>query len=219
MPYIITNGSNYIKTTSSGKVAAVADAHQARVFQSETRAEGFCSCLPNAYRKLNYYVVPFEGTIAAERQTSAEDGETKYIPLIPPAEGLDEKAIDFEYILESVRRFEDMMILLRSQQKLIEQERNHTDAQIFDIEHIAEFSVLSAPKAYKVYKKLHDARVRRRKCKNSLDALQYISEVISPDIYSRKMSKSLEGLMNRTFTPRALPEFYHEICDITKEME
>lgn len=218
MSYVITNGNNYIKVNANGRVSAVADAHSAKTFPDRIKAETFCVCLPNAYRKLNYYATEYNPP-ETSRQAESKPEPVKYAPLIPSATELDEKAINLEYILEEVKHFEDLVILLQAQRKQIEQERNHTEAQIVDVEHIAEFcDKLSAPKAYKIYKALRDARVRRRQCKNSLDAFQYIGDVIPVHtITQRQMSKSIEGILRREFAPRALPNLYHELCESEDE--
>ena len=50
------------------------------------------------------------------------------------------------------------------------------ELEIEDIEHAAEFYNLDASHGYQLYKLLHDARVRRRKCKNAIAWIDFILE-------------------------------------------
>ena len=85
----------------------------------------------------------------------------------------------------------------------------HTiELDIVDIEHAAEFYTLNASQGYKLYKMLHDTRIKRRDYK---DELQKIESTLGTSIRSANMNnleKSILGLEHRQYTPRVNKELF-----------
>ena len=77
-----------------------------------------------------------------------------------------------------------------------------------DIEHAAEFYNLDASHGYQLYKMLHDARVRRRKCKNAIAWIDYILEQAPDRFIENDPSPRIVGTRSRDYAPRALPALF-----------
>lgn len=76
------------------------------------------------------------------------------------------------------------------------------DKEICDIMHIAEFNELNVVQGYKVYKTLHDARLKRRKIKDNIEKINILQSTGLTADFSSSVSKKIEGLYNRSYTPR-----------------
>lgn len=82
------------------------------------------------------------------------------------------------------------------------------ELEIEDIEHAAEFYNLDASHGYQLYKLLHDARVRRRKCKNAIAWIDYILEQALDRFIENDPSPRIAGTRSRDYAPRALPALF-----------
>ena len=214
MSYVITDGSNYIKTSGDNRPTTTRCKELARSFDSYIKAQNVCACLPNTFKKFNFYVQEEDPSSNIKEITHepVRTIERENIPEPPtitcPAEGLDLRAINVDYIAEEMKRFEDFVHFLREQEPIIRQQQAYADAQIFDIEHAAELTKLNASQGFKIYKLLHEARNLRRQCKDALAMISYINEVVSDGIISRRVSRRIAGMENRNFTPRAIPTVF-----------
>lgn len=82
------------------------------------------------------------------------------------------------------------------------------DLEIVDIEHAAEFYELNAAQGYKLYRLLHDVRIRRRKLKNELERINLF---LGASIDSKKLEnlrKRIIGLDHKQYTPRINNELF-----------
>lgn len=223
MPYVITNGSSYIRYLPNNTATTTTDKQQARIFQSEVRAQNSCVCLPNVYRKMGFYVTELYTEDQKELSTdvhttpSAPANQDRAMEIQASAHsGVSEELLDFEFLIGEISRFEDLVISLTVAKPHITELLRSTEMEILDIEHIAEFGVLNAPKAYKVYKKLHDARRLRRKCKDCLTAIGHLNSLYGEPLVNKQVSKTLSGMTTRKYEPRVLTDFYEEICGTNK---
>lgn len=215
MPYVITNGSHYIRYLPNNSATTTPHKEQARVFQSEVRAENSCVCLPNVYRKMGFYVTELyteERSEALETPEAPSSQACQEQAAVMTASDLNTELLDFHYLIEEISSFEDLVISLTAAKPQIQEALRIAELEILDIEHIAEFGVLNAPKAYKVYKKLHDARNMRRKCKDCLIAIGHLNTLYGESVAHKQVSKALAGMTTRQYEPRVLVDFYDEIC-------
>lgn len=88
-------------------------------------------------------------------------------------------------------------------------ELKRVDSEICDIEHAAEFYNLSASQGYKIYKMLHDARVRRREIKNRLHLIQWIRDKKVSGINGDNLNRKLTEIDNQQYRPRVLKELFN----------
>ena len=216
MAFVITNGSLYIKVGSDNRVVTTKNLDSARVFDNKVKAQNVCVCLPTTYKNLGFYVaetdftrepdVGDDGRIAyAIRQTPTED-----TTLTKPADNLDELFLDMNYILGEIKRFEEFVRAFRAQEVALRQQQLYTEAQIFDIEHAAEFTKLNAVQGFKLYRLLRDARVQRRQCKDALAVLALLKDSVTDTIASSRISQEIKHMPHRSFVPRALPELFRK---------
>lgn len=222
MPYVITNGVNYVMSGADNRATTTGDISRARMFDSKVKAQNCCVCLPNALKKFGFYIQEVGAAAVGVPIQVTENSETRFanMPLfedVPPADTLDERVLDKEFITKEMSRFEDFISLMHYSEPAVRQQLAHAEAQIFDIEHAAELEKLNVYQGFKVYKALHDARIMRRKCKDTLDIIERLNEVITDGLVGRTVSSHISTLENRTYTPRAIPELFEEIKRRTKE--
>lgn len=190
MSYIICNGNNYLARTDKG-FEIVHEISKASQWKQIKKANNVYenTCNSKKLRKYNLTV--------------------KYVSQENDVINSPAKAIELDYdILDKVKE-----ITLFSQQieerRLYLIEQIHTvDLNIVDIEHAAEFYILNASQGYKLYKMLHDARVKRRELK---DELEKINLSLGTSIRSENMEnleRSIIGLDNKQYTPRVNKELF-----------
>ena len=110
-------------------------------------------------------------------------------------------------ILEKITDFSDFINQLKIRRDELWAECSQIDSEITDIEHAAEFFNLNASKGYKIYKMLHDATIRRRKCKDEIQRIDIILGNINADSIN-KINKKLKSIENKTYHPRVLKELF-----------
>ena len=146
------------------------------------------------------------GQIQSEDNISAESEDKDCVnpsifnPVNLPHINIDEKISDisdFIRILEMKRDYLNSMLSV-------------VDQEIVDIEHAAEFYTLNASKGYKLYKMLHDCRVRRREYKNELQKITYILNVYPSHQKLIDLDKQIAGIEERKYKPRVLKELFQE---------
>ena len=93
-------------------------------------------------------------------------------------------------------------------QKLHE-EQSKIDSQIADVEHYIEFNTFNAPKGFAAYKMLHNLLVERRKIKDSMVKLSVLEQNTS-SINDEHIRSSINGLLDRQYTPRVLVDLFKE---------
>ena len=79
--------------------------------------------------------------------------------------------------LEKINEMFEFIKNLEDRKEALKKEISHVDLEITDIEHYAEFNKLNAVDGYKVYKMLHDARIKRRKLKPELKPEKRLEEM------------------------------------------
>ena len=209
MSYVITNGVNYIKMTQENRPTTTGNIKDARIFDDRVKAQNYCVCLPNTLKRFGFYVSEVEASAPPAPPKRFENPISHDV--FQPAQELDERALNIEYIVSEVKRFENFVEFMRSQTEPIRQQFAYAEAQIFDIEHAAELSNLNVCQGFRVYKALHEARVLRRQCKDALDLISQIENAISAGMITKNVSKHFDRMEARTFTPRAIPDLFDTI--------
>ena len=80
--------------------------------------------------------------------------------------------------------------------------------EIVDIEHAAEFYNLNASQGYKLYRLLHDSRVKRRGVKDELQKINFALGSSIGNLDLENLERSILGLDNRKYTPRINKELF-----------
>ena len=190
MPYIICNNDNYLHRNKKNNFSIVHNMEEASKWSDAQKADNVC-------------------TINAKELTQKYGLEVKYVSqenkvINPPA-----KPIELEYdILDKVKEISEFTKQIE-ERKLYLIEMIHTvDLEIVDIEHAAEFYNLNASQGYKLYKLLHDSRIKRRELKDELEKINLSLGTSIRSVNMENLERSIIGLEHRQYTPRINKELF-----------
>lgn len=82
------------------------------------------------------------------------------------------------------------------------------DMEIVDIEHAAEFYELNAAQGYKIYKMLHDARVKRRIIKNNMEIVKKFLDTSLRSSSIESLRNCIDSVDSKTYSPRVNKELF-----------
>ena len=120
----------------------------------------------------------------------------------------DEKDINIDFsILEITKEVIEWGKGLEKKKRELLEQLSQADLEIVDIEHAIEFYTLNARDGYKLYKKLHDVRIKRRNIKDELQMLSVLEPNLSAEV-AHRLEKNINGLNNRKYTPRTNIELF-----------
>jgi len=162
---------------------------RAHTFNNKKTAEKYCSLLPKAMKNLKYKVIFISNP-------NPENPDLQLELLTP------------EFYLTRLKNFSDFIHTIQCQRETLVTGQRKAELEIEDIEHAAEFYNLDASHGYQLYKLLHDARVRRRKCKNAIAWIDFILEQRPERFVENNPSARIVGTRSRDYAPRALPELF-----------
>ena len=111
-------------------------------------------------------------------------------------------------ILDKIKDISEFAQQLEKRKSCLNSMLSKIDLEIVDIEHAAEFYELNAAQGYKIYKLLHDARIKRRAIKNELEEISLCLGTNIQSINLTNIEKSIIGLSNRKYTPRINKELF-----------
>lgn len=189
MPWIISNGKSYVEITGNNQMITTAYIDRAHTFNNKKTAEKYCSLLPKAMKNLKYKVIFISNPDPENPDLQPE--------LLAP-----------EFYLTRLKDFSDFIHTIQSQRETLVAGQRKAELEIEDIEHAAEFYNLDPSHGYQLYKLLHDARVRRRKCKNAIAWIDFILEQRPEWFVENDPSARIAGTRSRDYAPRALPELF-----------
>lgn len=177
MEYVITDGYVFLQQDTS-------KANEPFLWKSKEAAENFLYALLISKKKkdsvTHFEVLPFEEPFL---ESTSEIENLDSLSLLKEAETL-------------VQNLSKRAIHLRNQ-------LSKTDKEINDLIHYIEFSSnQNVVNGYKLYKKLKDLRLTRRKIKDELLVIEYpLNNGINETSYFFA-TKRIETFKNRTYTPR-----------------
>jgi hypothetical protein len=117
--------------------------------------------------------------------------------------------IELEYeILDKVKQIHNFSKNIEERRLYLVDMIHATDLAIVDIEHAAEFYNLNASQGYKLYKMLHNERVKRREYKDELQKIDLVLGTAIRSEYIEKLEKSIVGMDNRKYEPRVNKELF-----------
>lgn len=192
MPYIICDdNNNYVCCTKGNRFSATTDINKAVKYIKLQTAKNVCenNGRSKALKQFNWSVkyITQENKIVNE-----------------PAEPLE---LDFN-ILDKVKEISSFTRKLENRRLYLIEEMHKIDLEIVDIEHAAEFYNLNASQGYKLYKLLHDARIKRRGLKDELQKIELALGTAMKSSNMENLEKSIAGLNNRKYTPRINKELF-----------
>lgn len=190
MQYVICNGNDYLKQTKEGYFI-VGDVNKATKWSRIESADNVCRCL-NRSSKYKEYMFEVKLASSSNKITTLPDEE-----------------VELQYdILDKVKEISDFTQRLEKRSLYLNSMLSKIDLEIVDIEHAAEFYELNAAQGYKIYKLLHDARVKRRAVKNELEEIKLSLGTSLTSVNLSNLEKSIIGLSNRKYTPRINKELF-----------
>ena len=113
-----------------------------------------------------------------------------------------------EFYLQHLKDFREFIQTIHSQRDVWVNAQKKAELEVEDIGRTVEFYNLDASHGYQLYKMLHDARVRRRKCKNAITWIDYILEQAPERFIENDPSPRIVGTRSRDYAPRVLPELF-----------
>ena len=190
MAYIICNNDNYLKRDKKNHLSIVHNINEASKWNDIVKANNMCKI--NAKDLCKHYNL--------EVKYASQDNRI----LNPVA-----KPIELEYdILDRVKEIFTFTKEIEDRRLYLKEMVHNIDLEIVDIEHAAEFYTLNASQGYKLYKMLHNARIKRREYKNELQKIDLSlgTSIRSKDI--ENLEKSIVGMEHREYTPRVNKELF-----------
>ena len=187
MCYVITDGEHYLQSTTKVGQQVVNSLNQATCFTLD-KANNVMKNIRTILRKYDWKI----------EYTTSNQGEVEIT-----------KVKNVEYnLIDRVNEIELFAREIQERNLYLITQLHEVDLEIVDIEHAAEFYTLNASQGYKIYKMLHDARNVRRDIKNEIEKIQYILNGSMKSALSKNISRSIEGINNRQYTPRVLKELF-----------
>ena len=213
MPWIITNDIFFIRSDKLGCASPVSDRRKAKVFPERFNAEKFLRSLPKKMKNLGYRIEPVEIT-APKPLVVTGKAEQEENNMIKNAEENDaEELLDANYYLTEIAAFCVFIKRIRNERNRLEEEQVQAEMEIEDLQHAIEFNDLPCEQGYELYKKLHEARVRRRSYKNAVAWIDYIMEAKPEEFLRNDPSSRIMGTKYRQYRARALPELFHQTTE------
>lgn len=201
MAYYITNDKNYLMRNSTGQLTATSDFEKAYKFISREKASNVINSLPKPLKHLGYYIK--QELLQYEEYFEAKQGS--YTQNVTTIE-LEETMPSFEKIISIVKEFENLLKDMPQKKTYLEDKLTTIEKAIIDVEHSIEFFSYNACEGYKIYRKLKDLRIERRKIKDSLLIISILSQPADPS--NLNMYERISNLLNRSYEPRVLKELF-----------
>lgn len=197
--YIITDGTRFIYKNRSGKFVPVASEAMADIF-TKKQAEGIYKNSLSKALKTIFYVKKYDVTPDNVKQVSQHDliNNTEKVMVSDNIQIWLNKIDDMNGLVEEAKKRKE---ILERQLHDLEDEKN-------DIEHYIEFQNLNAAQGYKASKELKICRIKRRSVKNELMVINIILEQKMKEIVANEIYQRIEGLDNRTYTPRIRTDLF-----------
>ena len=189
MPYVLTNDKNWLMYNAARQFIATPDVNQAQQFTTAAKAENARFNLPKPLKNLGYHV-QFIG-----------------MAIDPVDIDADIEPIDLHDGLDTISAILDLHKQCAAQQQWLENRLCETQSKICDIEHAIEFYNYNARDGYKMYKRLKELRLERRKYKDAL----LVCEIMASSFGSTdwvELDGRLPNLAERVYKPRFYPELF-----------
>lgn len=216
MPWVITNGKTYVMRDASNHIGTTNSYEKAIKFADRKRADSYRVSLPKTLKNLCFYPHLIEEPAASEviePVSTAPKAKlvTEVVKEIKESQPvINNDLLDMEKFVSQIKNFQEFVIEAKSQRELLFEAQKQCEAEIIDIEHAAEFYNLNAAKGYKMFRRLRDARVRRRQYKDTIAWIDILMESNPSRVAEANIVNRIRGMERRQYEPRALPELFVE---------
>lgn len=175
--FVIKNNNRYIGKDHSGNIVVCRNKTGAIFFESKKEASEQISKLPKPFRKLGFFVEEIEKPEEVKQEVQSEE--------------LNEEVFDLSELFGKIQDITDLISFFLSQEDAVAKEYDKVCAMEEDIRHAIEFNVEDVLGGYRLYKAMHDIRVRRRECKN---VLRVIGAIKNGDLNFANVMRELKNI-------------------------
>lgn len=189
MPYVLTNDKNWLMYNAARQFIATPDVNQAQQFTTAAKAENARFNLPKPLKNLGYHV-QFIG-----------------MAIDPVDIDADIEPIDLHDGLDTIAAILDLNKQCATQQQWLENRLCETQSKICDVEHAIEFYNYNARDGYKMYKRLKELRLERRKYKDALLVCEIMAGSFAAVDWA-ELDGRIPNLAERVYKPRFYPELF-----------
>ncbi len=197
MPYVITNGTEYITKNYAGKFVTIRNPALADEFKKQTAEKILKNSLSKRLRKGMYLE-----KVECESNNDLQEIDTHC------------NDVEFE-VPQNIQDWIDKLQELNGLVNEAETRRKDLVSKLKDVEgrqqdilHYIEFCSLNACQGYKAYKQLKDIRQERRKIKNELEVIEFILDKKMTDTVSQEATNLINNIKNRQYEPRVLQQLF-----------
>lgn len=206
MPWVITNGKNYVSKDKNGKCQTTPSLDTALHFADRKAVDKYRKSLPKSLKNLCYYPT-FVQDEAEPNDSDVEDRE--HAPVVAsPDVIVDESMLDAETFIAKIQDFQEFVTSAIQQRPLLVDAQQQAEAEIKDIEHAVEFYNYNAAEGYQMFRRLKDARIRRRQYKDSIAWIDIFMESNPRSVAEANTVNRIRGMRHRQYMPLALPELF-----------
>ena len=206
MPWVITNGKNYVSKDKNNKCQTTLSLNTALHFADRKAVDNYCKSLPKSLKNLCYYPT-FVQDEAESKISNAEETECAAVA-VSPATMIDESILDSETFMTKIQDFQKFVTSAMQQRPLLVDAQLQAEAEIKDIEHAVEFYNYNAAEGYQMFRRLKDARIRRRQYKDAIAWIDIFMESNPRPVAEANTVNRIRGMRHRQYMPLALPELF-----------
>lgn len=236
MPWVLTNGKNYLRKNSNQAMKACNNACKAELYPDQKTAERALSNVPKKMQRLGYRtefineltisdelavgvvskpMVEIAEPVVVEMvaQPMAAEKVTEIETVVAEVErpqhrvpGINETFLNIDEFIAQTSGFGKFLTNAAEQKPILIKAIEQVDMEIMDIEHGIEFSKCNVVGGYQWYKMLREARQRRRAYKDALQCIEYVLELEIKKAEVKNTARRCEGLKHRMYSPRVLTE-------------
>ena len=191
----------YLKLDKRCGVSFVSDCEKSTMFDTRTKAENYIANNMPGMTGLTSGDVEIIEYFSGEQKSAAEC----------PDLDVDTAAACLERLMQAISDMGDMTFLLRQVNKFYALEMQRIDLTQEDLLHKIEFTKAGAVEGYKLYKRLHELRIRRREIKDVMDKLKLIADsnlLGCMEKLTQNMAKLDRQCETRIYRPRVLTDLF-----------
>ncbi|MGN1155665.1 MAG: hypothetical protein ACI4TK_05775, partial [Agathobacter sp.] len=182
-------------------------------FADRKAVDNYCKSLPKSLKNLCYYPTFVQDEV--EQDKDGAKPEVHSVTMASPAAVLDESILDSETFAAKIQDFQRFVISATQQRPLLVDAQMHAEAEIKDIEHAIEFYNYNAADGYKMFRRLKDARMRRRQYKDAIAWIDIFMESNPKPVAEANTVNRIRGMQHRQYAPAALPELFEKDRPVT----
>lgn len=193
MSVIITDGTYFIKATSTGQYTLCSSKSVATVF-TEDKATHVLGALPKILQKYDWGVE--RGPADPVTLKDIQIASSNYVH------------VDSSELFEQITCASEIIVKAVGNAKHLQKMLQAADMELNDLEHFIEFFNFSASDGYKLAKLIQNVRRRRRDIKNEMRRINILIGVDATSLASGKTVANLASVDNQQYTPRVLLKMF-----------